>query len=220
MKRIWLLCAACFGMLAIVAQPAAPPFRKDINAFLRKDSIQMPPHGTHLFIGSSSFTMWTNIQQAFRGYPILNRGFGGSSLPDLIRYAEEIIYPYHPKQIIIYCGENDLADSVHVTPTIVLQRFQQLFRIIRKRYKQVPVVFVSIKPSPSRWKLEAAFLHTNRLIRTYLQKQKHTRYVNVHLAMLNKNGTVNKTLFVGDELHMNAAGYAIWQQKIRPVLLK
>ena len=43
-------------------------------------------------------------------------GFGGSTLVDVIRYSYHVILPYHPKQVVIYCGENDLAYAETVTP--------------------------------------------------------------------------------------------------------
>src|SRR5690242_21061336 len=66
-----------------------PPFWDDIQAFKKQDSLQMPQQHAILFIGSSSFTKWTDVQNYFPNYTIINRGFGGSSLPDIIRYAED-----------------------------------------------------------------------------------------------------------------------------------
>src|ERR1700755_3522507 len=108
-----------------------PPFWDDIQAFKHQDSIQMPPQHAILFVGSSSFTKWTDVQEYFPGYTIINRGFGGSSLPDVIRYAGDVIYPYEPKQVVIYCGENDLAGSSSVTGDTVVQRFKTLYGMIR-----------------------------------------------------------------------------------------
>lgn len=207
-----LIC--CFTVLA-----QAPRFRKDIDAFLKADSITTPQKGQLLFVGSSSFTFWKDIKDYFPGYPILNRGFGGSALPDLIRYASEIIIPYQPKQIIIYCGENDLADTATVTPRMVRNRFKILLNIIRAELGNVPVAFVSIKPSPSRWKLEKKFLKANKLIKRYLKRDRSAIYINVHEAMLLEDGSVNPTLFIKDNLHMNAKGYQIWQKIIEPVLV-
>src|SRR5258705_6560476 len=127
MKKIFLwLCVLSIG-IAATAQTTDPPFRKEIDAFKKKDSVQMPAKQSILFVGSSSFTKWTDVQDYFPGYPILNRGFGGSSLPDMIRYVDEVIIPYSPKQIVIYCGENDIAGSDTIKPATVLQRFQKLF---------------------------------------------------------------------------------------------
>jgi len=197
-----------------------PAFKKEIDAFLSADSLQFPAKGQILFVGSSSFTYWKDIKDYFPGYPIINRGFGGSSLPDLIRNADKIIIPYQPKQVIIYCGENDIADSLAATPKIVRDRFKQLFQIIRTALGNVPVAFISIKPSPSRWKLEKSFLKANNLIKRYLKRDSNAIYVNIHDAMLLPDGSVNPELFIKDNLHMNAKGYEIWQKKIEPILIK
>lgn len=197
-----------------------PRFKKDIDAFLSADSLQFPAKQQILFIGSSSFTYWKDIKDYFPDYQILNRGFGGSALPDLIHYANQIIIPYQPKQIIIYCGENDMADSASVTPKMVRDRFKILFKIIRAELGNIPVAFVSIKPSPSRWKLEKKFLQANRLIKRYLKRDAAATYVNIHNAMLLPDGSVNPELFIKDNLHMNAKGYKIWQKIIESILIK
>lgn len=218
MKKTGLL----FILLAITTIAAAQTaFRKEIDAFLRADSVAMPAKGQILFVGSSSFTFWKDVKTYFPNYPIINRGFGGSSLLDLIRYADDIIIPYAPKQIVIYCGENDIADAWgRVTTDTVAGRFKTLMSIIRKKLRKVPVVFVSIKPSPSRWKMETDFVKANQLIKEYLSSDKRAVFVNVHEAMLLADGSVNPALFIKDNLHMNANGYAIWQKIIEPVLKK
>src|ERR1700756_344400 len=104
MKKITVLIA---GLLLIgsfaSSQDTKPPFWKDIQAFKQQDSLYSPPKHAILFVGSSSFTKWTDVQSYFPGYTIINRGFGGSSLPDVIYYANDIIFPYHPQEIVIYC---------------------------------------------------------------------------------------------------------------------
>ena len=105
------------------AQGQKPAYWNDIQKFKQQDSIAFPGTGKILFVGSSSFTNWKDVQNYFPGYPIINRGFGGSSLPDVIRYEKDIIFPYNPKQIFIYCGENDIAGDTTVTGKIVFERF-------------------------------------------------------------------------------------------------
>lgn len=216
MKNVLVAAISLFILGIFQAQSQEPAFRKDIDAFKKSDSQRMPAANTILFVGSSSFTKWTDVQDYFPGYPILNRGFGGSTLVDVIRYADEIIVPYHPKQIIIYCGENDIAASDTITPQIVLERFRQLFSIIRKKLGKVPVGFISIKPSPSRWKMETRFVEANRLIKAFLDKEQNAKFINVHTAMLNADGSVKTDIFISDNLHMNPTGYHIWQ----PIIAK
>ena len=199
---------------------AQQPFENDIKAFKTKDSSAFPPKNAILFIGSSSFTYWTDVQQAFPGYTIVNRGFGGSTLPDVIRYTSDIIIPYHPKQVVIYCGDNDLAASDTITPETVAQRFRELFYLIRKDLPKAKISFVSIKPSPSREHLMSKARKANSLVQTFLKKQKNTSFIDVYHPMLATNQKPRPDIFVEDNLHMNKKGYQIWQKTIKPHLLK
>jgi lysophospholipase L1-like esterase len=219
MKRILNL---LFVLLCIeaISQNTKPAFWQDIQNFRKQDSAQAPPAHPILFVGSSSFTRWTDVQNYFPGYTILNRGFGGSTLLDVLRYEEDVIFKYDPKQIVIYCGENDMASSDTITAQTVFDRFQRLFNEIRAVYPDVPVVFVSLKPSPSRWHLKQKAITINGRIENFLKNQKNAVFVNVWNVMLGADGKPKADLFVEDNLHMNAKGYAIWQKLLQPVLLK
>jgi lysophospholipase L1-like esterase len=205
---------------ALLAQDTKPPFWDEIQAFKKEDSIYSPAKNAILFVGSSSFNFWKTVQQDFPGYRIINRGFGGSSLPDVIRYQAEIIFPYKPKQVVIYCGENDLAGSDTVSADLVVSRFRQLFTSIRQKLPKASVVFVSIKPSPSRQHLMPKMLEANMKIKSFLQQQRNTVFIDVYHKMLNQDGTPKGELFIEDNLHMNSKGYSIWQKSIKPYLLK
>ncbi len=218
-NKIVILCSLFLSTIVFVKAQA--PFYSDIQNFKKQDSANFPAKHTILLVGSSSFTKWTDVQDYFPTYPIINRGFGGSSLLDVIRYANDIIFPYQPKQIVIYCGENDLAAAdTSISGKIVFERFKQLFVLIRKQLPKVNIAYVSMKPSPSREKLLPKMIAGNLLIKNYLSKQKKTVFINVFNKMFNKDGTIIKDIFIKDNLHMNAKGYVIWQKIIAPYLLK
>lgn len=203
-----------------IPEPPPPPFWSDIQNFKKQDSASFPPKNAILFIGSSSFTMWKGVQDSFPGYTIINRGFGGSTLLDQLRYEKDIIFPYQPKQIIIYCGENDLASSDTVTSAIVFDRFKELFQKIRGKFTDLPIAYVSMKPSPSRRHLFSKMREGNQLIKDFLSSQKNGVFVDVHQPMLNGSGQPIPEIFLEDSLHMNAKGYAIWKKEIEPYLIK
>ncbi len=113
-----IILSGLFLLFFIVTVRAQTPFFSDIHHFKKLDSTQLPPKNAILFVGSSSFTKWANVQDYFPLYPIINRGFGGSSLPDVIQYANDIIFPYQPKQIVIYCGENDILTLRKIKPKL------------------------------------------------------------------------------------------------------
>ncbi|MCW3092563.1 MAG: hypothetical protein JWP81_3632 [Ferruginibacter sp.] len=214
-----IVLACCCLLLSFTMLQAQPAYYQDIQKFKSADSAHFPAKQLILFIGSSSFTKWVDVQDYFPVHHILNRAFGGSTLLNVIHYANDIIFPYQPKQIVIYCGENDIASSDSITAKIVFNRFRQLFELIRSRLPLVPVAYVSMKPSPSRQKFWPKMMEGNSMIRNYLKTKKNAAFIDVYHKMFNKDGTVMKDIFLEDNLHMNARGYAIWQKIIAPYLL-
>lgn len=221
MKKSTVSILLLFFVLFSKAQSKEPfPFWNDVQKFKAADSTSFPASNQILMIGSSSFTLWKDVQNYFPDRKILNRAFGGSTLLDVIRYRYEVIYPYQPKQIVIYCGENDFASSNAVTVDMVMKRFTTLFNYIRAKYKTVPVAYISMKPSPSRAHLMPKYKEANKRIQVFLAAKPNTKFVNVYNAMLNAKGEPMPDIFLDDKLHMNAKGYAIWKKKLQNVLLK
>lgn len=198
----------------------ALPFLSEIQAFKTADSIFFPEKNQVLFVGSSSFRLWKTLKEDFPKHRILNRAFGGATLKDQIQYRYDVIFPYQPKQIVMYCGENDFAESDTVTSAIVVQRFITMFRLIRSKYPDVPFAYVAMKPSPSRIQLQSKVKEANEQIKAYLQDKKKSDFIDVYSAMLNADGSIKHELFIEDRLHMNEKGYAIWKRLIGPHLLK
>ena len=171
-------------------------------------------------IGSFSFERWQDVNEYLPGYTIVNRGFGGSSLTDVIRYAYDIILPYQPKQVVIYCGENDLASADSTSAVEVVSRFKTLFGMIRTNLPNANITFVSIKPSPSRAVIQSKVKEANKTIKSYIGKQKNAAFIDIYDAMLDASGKMREELYIKDRLHMMPAGYAIWQKAILPYLIK
>ena len=139
-------------------------------------------------------------------------------LNDAIEYEDDIITPYHPKQVVIYSGENDIAGNA--TANDVLQKFTTLFRMIRKDLPEASIVYISIKPSPSREKFMPVMVNANAMIKKFLDGQKNAKFVDVYSKMLDASGKLRPELYRDDMLHMKRAGYEIWKKELIPVLLK
>ena len=213
----WLLIVLLFVVSASFAQTNLP-FWNDVQAFKKQDSISFPAAGQILFIGSSSFTKWKDINEYCPGKKILNRAFGGSTIADLIQYRYDVLFPYNPRQIVMYCGENDFASSDTVTVEMVVQRFKTFYKFIRDKYPSIPFAYVSMKPSPSRMHLVKKFEAANGMIASYLKGFKNTAYIDIFSNMLLPNGRPKPEIYVSDSLHMNALGYAIWQKAFKKYL--
>ena len=194
------------------------PFWNDIQKFKRQDSLSMPPKKGIVFVGSSSFTMWKALENHYKDYNAINRGFGGSTLTDAIEYAEEIVLAYKPRQVVIYSGENDIANGASADETF--SRFKTLFDKLRKGLPKAKITYISMKQSPSREKFAAELVKANGMIRDYIQTQKKANYIDVNAKMLGSDGKPRPELFLNDMLHMQQAGYDIWIKEITPHLKK
>lgn len=195
-----------------------PPFWDDVQAIKKYDGIYNPPSNPILFIGSSSIRLW-NIESKFRRYDVLNRGIGGAETNHIINYADDIIFPYQPKQIVIYVGENDLIVE-GTTADSIFSRTKTLFQIIRNKLPNIPIVYFSIKPSPSREVYLNMAETANSLIKNYIETQSDMTYIDIFYPMLNKQGKPRPELFIDDKLHMNKRGYKIWRRKLKRYLIK
>lgn len=189
-----------------------PRWRASFEAFEAADLRNAPPPGGVVFVGSSSIRMWNDLETSFAGQSVLKRGFGGSQLLDCVKFANRLVLPYKPRLVVVYAGENDLAEGA--TPREVADRFRAFVETVRTSLPETRIAFVSIKPSPLRAGLLPAVRETNAMVRAYSREVPQLDYIDVHSAMLDERGETRTELFQGDRLHLNAEGYAIWARII------
>lgn len=192
------------------------PWEDAVRAFEKQAQISPPPPSAVLFTGSSTITMWSSIAQDFPFVAVINRGFGGSQMQDLLVFADRIINSCRPAGVVIYSGDNDLAAGK--TPEEVVGAARGVLRKIRKGSGNIPVAFIGPKPSPSRWSLAKAIHETNDRLRTWLLSEPQARYVDVRPVMLGRDGNPRDELFGPDNLHMSRAGYEEWIRVLTPVI--
>jgi len=216
MKKIF----SAFLMLtfALFFAQEKPMFWQDIQNFKKLNLKNPPAKNAILLVGSSSFTKWTDVANYFPDKTIINRGFGGSRLTDLNDYADDLLNPYQPKQIIIYCGENDFADNDKLKADVVVERFKTFYKKIRAKFPKIEVDYISIKYSPSREKLWPQMKEANKKIADFMKKQPNSAFIDITKVMQDENGNVRKDLFVEDMLHMTPEGYRLWTSVMNPYM--
>jgi len=218
-KIIFLFVFVFLWSFSQVYAQAIPRYGDDVKTISQFDKIYTPPKEPILFVGSSSIRVWSDLERTFADYVVLNRGLGGTVINEITYYIKDLILPYHPRQIVLYVGENDLPDETSTSDSI-LNRTKRLLTQIRVNLPNVPIVYISMKPSPSREKFMDKMILANRLIHDYISTQKNMHFVDVCHLMLTPNGKPRPELFLEDRLHMNNMGYAIWTKEIKPYLLK
>lgn len=190
----------------------------DVQNFKKLDAEKTPPKNAILFIGSSSFTRWTDIAEYFPDKMIINRAFGGSRIADLNYYAEDLLNPYSAKQVVIYCGENDIVYKDKPSADEVFSRFKQFYKTVRTKFPKANISYVSIKYSPSREQYWETMKKVNKKIKCFLKWKSNANFIDITKAMNDENGQVRKDIFVEDMLHLKPEGYKIWTKVMYPYL--
>lgn len=169
------------------------------------------PKDPVIFYGSSSFRLWDpTIRTDLDSTSIVNLAFGGSTLDSCGYHFEKIMEPYRSaKSMVIYAGDNDLGQGRSAVE--VKNSFLQVLEKVEKRFGDLPVFFVSIKPSPSKQSIFDTIVDSNRLILEESAVRNNLHYVDIFTPMLSSSGYSNPAYFLQDMLHMNESGYEVWK---------
>lgn len=209
-------------LLLSVSGPAAPAWvptdrwEPEVQTWEEQDRLNPPKPGGVLFIGSSSIRLWHTLAEDFPGVDVINRGFGGSEIADSTELAQRIVVPYRPRMILLYAGDNDLANRR--TPRQVRDDFSAFVTRVRKDLPDVRIAFIAIKPSLARAHLLDKMREANALVREDAASRRDVAFIDVFTPMMTPDGKVRGELFVEDGLHLNRAGYELWKAVIAPYL--
>jgi lysophospholipase L1-like esterase len=192
-------------------------FVKDFEKFAQLDKDNPPPlKKLTLFTGSSTIRRWTTLSKDFPEIPVLNRGFGGSQLNQVLHHFDDLFPRYKPTTIVLYCGENDLWHGKSAED--VLTDFNSLVRRIRKPLPETSLIYLSCKPSPkrmSKWKTFALF---NAQVEKICKQDPLLTFVDTSPILLGPDGKPAPGIWDKDELHLNQAGYARLTKLLAPLL--
>lgn len=198
-----------------VAEEQPNKWAAAIAAFEEKDKAAPPPKGAILFVGSSSIGFWRTAE-AFPDYTTINRGFGGSTMADLNLYVDRIVIPYEPRQIVVYEGDNDIASGK--TAEEVAADFGRFFARVREALPETRITVIGIKPSLKRWEMVDEMRKANALNKAAAEADDRIDFIDVDAPSLGEDGKPRADLLKNDELHLNEAGYALWNELLTPYL--
>ncbi len=214
---ILVLSLALFASLASLrANPAE--WTAAIDTLTKSDAEHPPASHGIVFVGSSSIRFWSTLEQDFPGLPVIRRGFGGSELADSVFYFDRIVAAYQPDTVVLYAGENDIHGGV--APEKVAADFNAFREKLHAALPKARLIYISMKPSPSRWAEHENAQRGNALIAETCAKDPLLTFLDIYPAMLDANGKPRPELFREDMLHMNHDGYAIWVRLLAPLLKK
>lgn len=219
--------ALAFGFTALLlvvvgalraAEPAGKPhaFEKDIAAFEAADKLKPPPQGAILFVGDSTFTRWKAIHEDLPEYTVINRGFGGSQMSDLLYFTDRIVFPYKPRLIVVQEGGNDIHSGK--TPEQLLADIKAFIAKVRTVLPETPIAIGSTAPNSARWSEADVRRQANKIIKEYIATEKNVVFIDYFDAFLGPDGKPNDDLFIADHMHPSPAGYQLRVRIMKPFL--
>lgn len=199
--------------------PGTERWEETISGFELRDKNSPPPPGAILCIGSSSMANWNNtIARDLAPLTVIPRGFGGSTINDVITYSDRVVFPYKPHAILLYEGDNDITAGL--SPAVVAERFRDFFSSVHQKLPKTRIYVISVKPSIARKHLWAKMKELNRLLELECSENGLLTYIDGVSPLLDQNGELRSEVFCDDQLHLNREGYALWAAKILPVLME
>lgn len=198
--------------------PDPSRWEEAIAAFEAEDHKNPPASGLILATGSSSIAHWhSSIRQDLAPLDVIPRGFGGSTINDLLHYADRVVIPYKPAAILVYEGDNDIAGGVF--PATVLAKYKEFVALVHKELPETRLYILAVKPSPSRWDQWERFQQVNEGLKELCDEDEKLFYIDIATPMLGSDGRPRAELFGEDMLHMNELGYAIWSEQVKAAML-
>ena len=205
-KSVLFFLIFIIGLTAGFAQQH--PFEGEVRSLsARLDSIGWNPGGT-VVTGSSTIKMWRSLPETSSGEAVLNTGFGGSKAADLERYLFPLVLKFDPKRVFIYEGDNDLWADVPVQE--ILNSLKQIVTRIHLVDPGIEIILIGAKPSPSRWAKKETYQTFNQLLKAYCDREEQVTYLHTWNALTDAQGNPRPELYIQDQLHLNSAGYMIW----------
>ncbi len=193
-------------------------FDEAIAAFEAMDREMIPPEEAIVVTGSSSIRRWDQIEEDLAPLTVIPRGFGGSTMADLLHFADRIVLPYKPRAVVIYEGDNDTG-SYGVPPAQIINELNELAAMIHHVLPETRIFLISVKPSLARTEYWDVAQETNELYKKLATENDKIFYIDIATPLLNPDGTVMNDIFVEDDLHLNEKGTQIWAATIKAALM-
>lgn len=219
--KLWERISDTFNLIVgVLRSQAGDPnaWEPAIAAFEARDRRAPPPTGAVVFTGSSSINLWSTLERDMAPLRVLNRGFGGSKIDEVARYADRIVTPYRPWATVLFAGTNDIAGSKPAAAEAVFAGYCAFVEKVWASLPDLQIYYVGITPTRARWELWPLACDANRMIQAQTSTDPRLHFIDLTGQFLGPDGRPDRRLYRMDGLHPNARGYERWTAVIKPIL--
>jgi len=195
-------------------------FKLFVNQYSRIDKQRDIQQSDIVFTGSSVVKFWKTMEPDLFPFKVINRGIAGAKINEITYWIDNLVLKYTPRVVLLYVGSNDIQGKKPRSAVDVFNGFIDFERKVHTQYPDLPVIFLSIIPSPAktRWENWAEIKKANNLIGEYCQQKESLHYIDTTDRFLTEMGLPDNHYFKKDGIHLNESGYKIWQSELKPVL--
>jgi hypothetical protein len=186
--------------------------------FEELDRTNSYPPESIFFTGSSSIRLWTTLEEDMAPFPVIQRGFGGSRMVDVLRHADRYIAPHSFGAVVLFVANDISGSELDLTPTEVRDLFEQFVLKMRGYNPTAPIFIIAITPNRNRWSVWEQNQTVNHYLAGLADDYLGVIFVPTEDLFLGSDGLPVESLFVSDQLHLSAAGYALWTKRLRSYL--
>lgn len=161
-----------------------------------------------------------------KGYPILNRGVGGTTWAEKIPYIRDLATVYHPHDIVLYDGENEFLRATSNDPTVapkLIDNFNRTMNDLRTQNPDARIYVVSMITCPvlagksfSDDINQVNIAYRNRVDQDAIRYPGKVKFIDIRSLY----PTSDLTKFESDRIHIKATAYDPFYNALKTALPK
>lgn len=207
--------------ITVSAQQMDDPWEQTMQQFEELDRTNSYPPKSIFFTGSSSIRLWESLEDDMYPHPVIQRGFGGSRMTDLINHADRYISGHNFRAMVIFVANDIVGDPNRLdnNPLEVRELFEKFItEKVRSYTADAPIFIMAITPTYSRWHVWDQSRAANHELAALADELDNVIFIHTEDLFLSADGVPKDELFVSDRLHLSPAGYALWTNRLRSYL--
>jgi beta-glucosidase len=176
-----------------------------------------------LLVGDSITIQWGDSwAKHFPDRKAVNIGIGGDKTQNVLwRLDHGGVDGLQPKAIVLMIGNNNLFFTPETGIEAAAKGIGMCVRNLREKFPDAPLVVAKILPAhaPGNRFYEDIKLTNAALDGLKLDADPKVRVLDLTSDFTNAGGTLKKELFTADHIHLSPAGYAVYAERLRPLLV-
>ena len=175
-----------------------------------------------LLVGDSITIQWGDLwKNNFPAIKAVNIGIGGDKTQNVLwRLDHGGVDGLQPKVIVLMIGNNNMFFTPETGIEAAAQGIEMCAKNLREKFPTAEIIVAKILPAhvPGNRFYEDIKKTNAALDPLKLDSDPKVKVLDLWPDFTNADGTIKKDLFTPDNIHLSPAGYAVYAERLKPVL--